>query len=190
MERVGIFGGAFDPPHRAHTRIAQAALQQFGLDEIRWIPTGTPPHKEVLTAKAEDRLHMVRLATLDRPGMTVSEVEIKRKGASFTIDTLRLLNRSEPDTGFYLVIGSDSHVAFSTWKEPEAILELARLIVYPRHDDERSSSAAPCKHLKGAIMDVSSSDIRARIGAGLSARDMLDEEVLSYIERRRLYLPG
>ncbi len=202
MKRVSIFGGSFNPPHLAHARIAESAAVQFQLDEVCWIPAGKPPHKTITGISTSDRMAMTRLATGKSDLFSSSSIEVERDGPSFTVDTLRALAEQLPDTQLFLLIGQDSLADFSAWRQPAQILQLARLIVYPRFADpseatilgdiqmdagipgERSWSA-----LRGELLPISSSDIRRRVRHHESIAHLVEPEVYSYIESHGLYLP-
>lgn len=201
MRRVSIFGGSFNPPHLAHTRIAESAADQYQLDEVCWIPAGDPPHKTIRDISAVDRLAMTRLATGNNSRFSVSSIEIERDGPSYTVDTLLALQEQWEGTQFFLLIGQDSLAAFSTWKNPALIVELAELIVYPRFDFASDTSVLEEKEigtpasgaprwlaLEGDLLPISSSDIRNRVRRGQSIAHLVEEKVGSYIESHRLYL--
>lgn len=111
--RVGLFGGTFDPPHVAHLAVAEAALEQGGLDQILWMPAAESPFKQGQhTTPASHRLEMVRRAVTHHPHFAVSELEVARGGTSYTVDTLRALNREDPERELFLIMGGDSLASF------------------------------------------------------------------------------
>lgn len=127
--RVGILGGTFNPVHLCHTTVAEQCRLALGLDRIRFIPAGTPPHKRSLLAPAEHRLAMVRLATAGNPAFEVSDLEVHRRGPSFTADTLRALRAAEPAVAWTLVVGLDAVLGLATWHQPDQVLRLAPLAI-------------------------------------------------------------
>jgi nicotinate-nucleotide adenylyltransferase len=189
MRRLGLFGGTFDPPHVAHLVVAERAREQLRLERVVFMPTGTPPHKRHrAVAPARHRLQMTRLAVRGNPAFTVSALETRRRGNSYTVDTLRVLSAEHPDARLYLIIGQDSLDEFATWHEPDAIRSMATLVVAPR-----PGGAAPRRrgrgviHLEAPALAVSSSGIRAALRRGCSVRYLIPERVAAYVARHRLY---
>src|SRR5262245_6787175 len=133
MRRIGLFGGTFDPPHLGHLVLAECARDRLGLDEVRFIPAGQPPHKpgRRITGAAR-RVAMARLAVRGNRAFAVSTLETRRGGPSFTIETLREVAADSPRARLFLLMGADSLDDFATWREPEAILRLATLAVAKR----------------------------------------------------------
>ena len=131
-KRLGIFGGSFDPPHMAHMALAQHAVEQFNLDELRIIPTGDAWHKIRALTPSPHRLAMTRLAFADVPKVVVDPREIDRKGATYTFDTLQELHVEQPDAELYLFIGADQARAFQTWHRWQDILRMATVVVAAR----------------------------------------------------------
>ena len=191
-ERLGLFGGTFDPPHLAHLVLADRACEQLALDRVVFIPAGRPPHKHGrrVTA-AKHRLRMIRLATRDDPRFEVTTLELERRTTSWTIDTLRVLAR-RPATRF-LIIGGDSLDEFRTWREPAAILELATLAVAARPGSGRGVARRWAERhgrlvwLGDPALDLSSSQLRTRVRQGRSIRYLVPDVVARYIARHRLY---
>ncbi|MEP6966196.1 MAG: nicotinate (nicotinamide) nucleotide adenylyltransferase, partial [Polaromonas sp.] len=130
--RIGVFGGAFDPPHNAHVALARAALEQFALDALYIVPTGQAWHKARTLSDAEDRLAMTRLAFGDIAGVVVDERELQRAGPTFTIDTLQALQAENPAAQLYLFIGADQFSTFRQWHKWQEILELAIICIADR----------------------------------------------------------
>lgn len=131
--RIGVFGGAFDPPHAAHAALAKAAAAQRGLDRVLWVPTFTPPHKGAPAAPFAHRLGMVAALTADDPRSSVSDIEASLPPPSYTLHTLRAL-KAEHGGGheWNLILGADNWAGFPRWHEPDAVLAEASLAVYPR----------------------------------------------------------
>ncbi len=201
--RVGVFGGTFDPPHLGHLAAAEWARDQLELDRVVFVPAGTPPHKRGQSrSDAAARLAMTRLAVRAQAGFTVSDLEIRRRGPSFTIDTLRAFAARDARARWFLILGEDNLVEFDSWREPEAILERATVVVALR--PRPVSNGRPEHHRvhgmvrgmsrKGAVVtldnpgiDLSSSAIRERVRGGRSIRYLVPAAVERYIARTRLY---
>jgi nicotinate-nucleotide adenylyltransferase len=197
MRRIGLFGGTFDPPHVGHLVLAECARDRLGLDEVRFIPAGQPPHKRShpVSPRAR-RVAMVRLAVRGNPAFVVSTIEARRSGPSFTVETLRRVASETPRARLYLLLGADSLDEFPTWREPEAILSLATLAVAgrpggsPRRPKRALRGRGRVAWLDNAEIDVSSSRVRARVRAGHSVRYLVPDAVAAYIARHRLYRGG
>jgi nicotinate-nucleotide adenylyltransferase len=190
---VGIFGGSFNPPHLAHLVVAESVRDQFRLDEVLWIPNGRPPHKTLdqeLVAPAH-RLAMTRLATSDNPAFRVSDIEMRDAGTGYTVDTLRLLEASYPETHFELILGGDSLADFSGWHRPGEILDRVPLIVYHRRGFDGIAEAMPSvariRFVDAPLLDVSGTRVRERLRQGRSVRYLVPESVRAYIEAEHLY---
>ncbi len=139
--RLGLFGGTFNPIHVGHIEVAEAARQRFALDRIFLIPAAQPPHKQTLTSAA-DRLAMACLAVAGRPGWEVSDVELRRAGPSYTIDTVAWFKRtSPPGTEFFFLLGIDAFLEFNTWKAYSTLVKEVALIVLARGGDEADVAA-------------------------------------------------
>lgn len=209
---VGLFGGSFDPVHRAHLQLAQAALDSLHLTAIRWIPNGMPGHREGPAAGAADRLEMLRLALANEPRFVIDESELWQTSPTYTIDTLTRL-RGELGAALPLVfiIGADHLLGFHRWREWEKLFGLAHFAVAGRPGHEiRADSMTPevaaqyarrrspigsiaaspagcIVEFPSAPMDISSRSIRSLLAAGSDAAGMLPAAVLHYIETKHLY---
>ena len=187
--RLGLFGGSFNPPHVAHLAVAEACAA--GLDRVLWMPVPDPPHKPTLGVSGQDRLALVRLAIAGNDSFEASDLEFRRPGPHYTVDTLRALRAEHPGADLALVVGGDSLASFMTWREPEAILELARLVVYRRPGSDLAGVAenvmARTTVVDGPGLDLSATELRARLAAGISARYLVPDDVLAYIETHGLY---
>jgi nicotinate-nucleotide adenylyltransferase len=194
---LGILGGTFNPPHVGHLVMAQEALDQLGLDRVVLMPVATPPHKEALADPGADvRLELCELATAGAPGVAVSDLEIERGGASYTVDTLRALHEREPEHALTFIVGGDMAYSLPSWREPEAILRMARLAVAERDGLRREDIAQRLAPLNSGDrvaffdmprLDLSSSAIRERVAAGRSIRYLVPDPVIEAITSRRLY---
>lgn len=191
-DRVGLFGGSFNPPHVAHLAMAEAARDQLGLDRVVWIPAATPPHKRGEDMpKAEHRLAMTRLAIAGNGAFVVSDIEVARAGVSYTVDTVRALQDAHPEVTFYLLLGGDSLAQFGTWVQPEEILRRVPLVVYPRPGVDLSavppSTMARTTLLDRPLLDPSSTALRRLMRSGRSARYLVPDAVLAYAAEHGLY---
>lgn len=193
--KVGIFGGSFNPPHLAHLIMAERVREQFGLDQVLWIPNRIPPHKlEAGLVAPAHRLAMTRLAVEGNPAFTVSDVELRRDGVSYTLDTVRSLQEAMPENEYHLIIGEDSLRDFPTWHRPEEIVRRVPLIVYRRPgvviDSLPDYISARVRFAEAPLIEISGTDIRARLRAGRSIRYLVTEPTRTYIEKHGLYLDG
>lgn len=199
MLRVGIYGGAFAPIHNGHIAAAKAFMEQMWLDVLFVIPTGTSPHKQMSGGASDsDRLEMCRLAFEGVEGIIVSDLEIKRQGKSYTVDTLRAL--SDDDRRLFLLCGTDMILTLGKWKDPDEIFRLS-YPTYIRREDDRSLDAELVsriteyrdKYGKNVVrinapaIVASSSEIRDRIKAGESISHLVPAAVERYIKEKGLY---
>lgn len=192
--RIGIFGGSFDPPHLGHLIVAEEARQAAHLDSVLFVPAYRSPQKlGNNSAKPAQRVQMTRLAVRGNKSFGVSNYEIQRGGISFTVDTLRELTEQDPSAEFFLIIGVDSFLEFSSWKSPDEISLMASLLVYPRPGYDFPSvgvSAPRAEFLRGPRIDISSSMIRRHVREGLSIRYLVPQVVERYVLTRKLYTSG
>ena len=191
-QRIGIFGGSFDPPHIGHLAIAEQAREQMRLDAVYFVPAYIPPHKRKRSfARSDHRLTMTRLALRGNKFFKVSNVEIKRAGVSYTVDTVQQFRRRFPQAELFLLIGSDNLADFQKWKSYKSILTAATLLVYPRSgtasSKEASFSSRKVFFVKGEFLDISSSSIRIAASAKHSIRYLVPDAVRSYIIKKKLY---
>ncbi|HVE52317.1 MAG TPA: nicotinate (nicotinamide) nucleotide adenylyltransferase, partial [Ramlibacter sp.] len=185
--RVGMFGGAFDPPHLAHRALAEAALAQLGLDRLYVVPTGDAWHKSRALTPAADRLAMAKLAFAAMPRVVVDDRELRRSGPTYSIDTLRELQAGQPGALLHLLMGDDQAAGFTRWRDWEGVARMAVLCVAGRG---RSEGAAALRALPGTrvatiampLRPESSTQIRARLTAGQDIADLVDPAVASYID--------
>jgi nicotinate-nucleotide adenylyltransferase len=194
---VGVLGSAFNPPHLGHLALAQEALWQLELSEVILVPTGEAPHKRILDDPGRElRLAMTRLAAADDPRFSVSTVEVDREGPSFTYETLELLAGEKPDTELVFVMGADAAVGLESWRNPERVVEMARLAVARRAGVSDAEVAAVMRSLGAAgrattlempQFGVSSSAVRERAAAGRPLRYLVPEPVARFIEEKGIY---
>jgi nicotinate-nucleotide adenylyltransferase len=183
--RVGLLGGTFDPPHIGHLLMASDAIDTLALDRVLLIPAGQQPLKagEVVATPAE-RLAMTQLLAGDDVRLGVDAIEIERPGLSFTVDTLRDVARRAPDDERFLLMGADVARTFSQWREPDAVRQLAEVVVLRRG---RESVPTGFRAIGSRRVDVSSTEIRARVRSGQSIRGFVPDAVRAYIEQSGLY---
>ena len=185
--RLGIFGGSFDPIHHGHLILARAAREELGLDRIRFIPAHQSPHKtDTKPATPQDRLAMIQLAIAGEDGFEATDLELHRPPPSYTVETLRELHARQPDDTFTLLLGADNVAKFDTWREPDEIRRLAQLAVLDRARHENPHDWTVVRRL----VDISSTDIRARVAAGRSIRYLTPDSVCDYIRSKGLYRPA
>lgn len=188
--RLGIFGGTFDPPHVGHLIVAQDAWAALDLDRVLFVPAASPPHKVGrVRTPAELRLEMVRAATAGDERFEVDELELRREGPSYTVDTLRELRERDPGAALFFLLGADQFRGFAEWREPEEIARLARLVVLSRSGQESVAPPidAPRHELGVTRIDVSATEIRRRVAAGEPIRYLVPPAVEAIIQREGLY---
>lgn len=189
--RVGIFGGSFDPVHTAHVALAQAALTALRLHELRWIPAGNPWQKTRTITDATHRVAMVQAAIAGEGRFVLDRMEVDRSGASYTLDTVRALAAAQPGTHWFLIIGQDQYSSLHTWRHWQALLGLVTLAVANRPGDTRSPHADVQRHAHEMVplpmLDISSTQIRQRVAAGLDITPLVPPAVARYIETHGLY---
>jgi nicotinate-nucleotide adenylyltransferase len=193
--RVGLFGGTFDPPHRAHLLVAQEALRQCELSRVVLIPNGVPPQEGKLSETKEDRFRMVQLLVRGRRGLTASRIEIDRKGPSYTIDTIRAMKDDCPQ-GLCFILGADQFLGIDTWREYRALLRSVPFVVAPRAGIPLSSfSGAPYDEATIRVLDMdsvdlSSSFVRERVASSEAIESWVPRGVAAYVRSRGLYRTG
>lgn len=193
--RLGIFGGAFDPPHLAHRMLLEAAIAQLQLDQLHVIPTGQAWHKARTLSMAQHRVEMAHLAFDDLAGTRIDSREIARAGPSYTIDTLHELRSEHPAAGLFLIIGQDQAAWFTHWRSWREIVDLATICVAGRADAAGPTPAfmAPAGLEQRFVLlqlppsDISATEIRQRAAAGLGIDALVCPSVARYIVLHRLY---
>src|SRR5512140_1031476 len=191
--KIGILGGTFDPPHLGHLIIAEHVRDRLELAKVLFLPAVIPPHKQRRTdiTSAEGRLDMLRRAVAGNPAFEVSDIEVRRGGISFTVDTLRELRLQYPSDAFFLLIGLDNVRDFSTWKEPELIKRMAHVVVMTRPgfrvDDVDKDALKSMTICNVPEIGISSHEIRNRVKEGHSIRYLVPPAVLDFIAENRLY---
>jgi nicotinate-nucleotide adenylyltransferase len=201
--RLGVFGGTFDPIHLAHLIVAEHAREQLQLDRVLFVPAAEPPHKGSTEITApRHRLEMVRLAIAGNRNFFECELELRRAGPSYTVDTLSELHRQFPDAELFLLLGADSLMDLGSWREPQRILQLAQIAVAARPDcwpipwekldcwlPEDRRAAIRRSVIEIPLLGISSSEIRQRRRLGQSIRYLVPAAVEAYIDAHKLYSP-
>jgi nicotinate-nucleotide adenylyltransferase len=198
VAQVGILGGTFNPPHAAHLVCAQEARDQLGLDRVLLLPAPVPPHKAVADdLGAAVRAELCGLAAREEDGwLAVCDVELERSGPSYTVDTLGVLHERTPGDELTFIVGADMAQALPTWREPREVLRRARLAVTERDGaraDQLGALLAPLHDGSRIVfftmprLDISSTDIRARVAAGRPIRHLVPDAVAEAIAERGLY---
>ena len=197
MARTAAFGGSFNPIHYGHLLLADDVAEALGLDRVLFVPAARPPHKpNGDLAPAPDRYRMVELAIAGHPKVAVSDLEFRRPGPSYTVDTLEAL--SIPRAELFLIVGSETFLDLLTWRAPRRVAELAQLVVVPRLGsafDRDSAAARKVVHeigheplvVRASSLPISASDLRRRVREGRSITYRLPEAVDAYIRARGLY---
>ena len=201
MERIGIYGGSFNPPHVGHLRAAEFARDAFGLEKLLLIPSNISCHKAVPvdSPEPEHRLQMLRLAAQDYPGLEVCDLELRRGGVSYTWQTLEQLRRQYPQAEFLLLMGTDMFLSFHQWKYPEKILQLAKPVVLDRcakNAEKLREQAEKLEKMGGDVLfadnpvtEISSTQLRRLLAFGC-AEEFLPPAVADYIRMHNLYGTG
>lgn len=194
--RIGVLGGTFDPIHIGHLVVADNALQQLELDTMLFVPAGFPPHKrDQLISSQADRKAMIEIAIADREEFEVSDIDLHRRGPSFTVELLQRIDAEFAPSALFFVMGADSLRDFSTWSRPDTILQIAQLAVAGRPGVEISDSVLSgvpglrerVRFLDSPLSHVSSTALRLRLRRGQTIRYLIPHNVHDYIVERMLY---
>lgn len=195
--RLGVLGGTFNPPHLAHLVCAQEAYLQLSLERVLLIPARVPPHKPVDEEPGiEHRLEMCRLAIAGDERFAVSDIEARREGPSYTVDTIEELHETQPESEFFLILGGDVALGFAGWREPERVMTLATVAVAERPGTSRAAVEDVLRQLPGGerarffdmpAIEISSTMLRDRARVGEPTRYLVPDAVRSYIDRHQLY---
>jgi nicotinate-nucleotide adenylyltransferase len=191
VQRIGLYGGSFDPVHLGHLLVAQAACEEAGLSRLFFIPAAQSPFKpDLQPTPATERLRLLRLALAGKSHYEIDEQELKRGGISYTIDTVRDYARRFPDAELFYLIGADHVPSLGKWREANELAKLVQFIVIPRPGEGDVAFAAPFRGraLKGFPLGVSASQIRARVKAGLAIDHLVAPAVAEAIRNYQLYL--
>jgi nicotinate-nucleotide adenylyltransferase len=192
--RLGLYGGTFDPIHLGHLILAEACREACGLDRVWFVVAGAPPHKPGGRTDVGHRLEMVRLAVAGNPAFEVSEIETRRPGPHYSVETLEAVALERPGDELFFLIGADSLVDLPHWREPDKILKLAGLIVANRPGFEPPPfdvrpDARPIQRVTIPPIGIASHEVRRRLLEGRSIRYQVPRAVEAYIDAHRLYRP-
>jgi nicotinate-nucleotide adenylyltransferase len=191
--KIGVFGGTFDPIHLGHLRAAETAREALALDRVAFVPAAVPPHRSRPLTAAADRLAMARLAASSHPAFEVWDIELRRPGPSYTVDTVATLLLEHPADSLVLVVGADTWPEMMGWRDPERLLSLVEVAVVDRAGMTCDAPVVPfrgalgVRQAAGPSLPISASAIRERVRQGLSVRYLVADVVADYIGRRGLY---
>jgi nicotinate-nucleotide adenylyltransferase len=185
-------GGTFDPIHLGHLRAAESVREALRLDEVAFVPSGVPPHRPGPHSSALDRYAMVSLATAGNRAFVACDAELRRQGASYTVDTVAALRAERPGAELVLILGSDAFAEIASWKDPERLFGLCSLAVVSRPGEGAAppalaGSSGRVEHVAGPGLAVSATAVRRRVSEGLSVRYLVPDAVAEYITKRGLY---
>lgn len=199
-KKVGIMGGTFNPIHNGHLILGQTAYEQFGLDEVLFMPNKKPYYKKLSkNVTDEQRCDMVKLAIENNDAFTFSDIEVTREGVTYTVETLRILTEQNPDHEYYFIMGADSLFHFDSWKEAGEIVKMATLLVATRDSMATFDIESQIEYLQSEFEDarieclfspsleISSNQLRKRCREGKSIRYLVPDKVAFYIEEHDLY---
>ncbi|WP_080874674.1 nicotinate-nucleotide adenylyltransferase [Oceanobacillus timonensis] len=186
MKKIGILGGTFNPPHIGHLWIAEEVRIRKQLDEIWFIPTSTPPHKETEVLDAAHRLEMLRLAIQDNPHFQVNALELEREGKSYTYDTVQELTTNYSEVDFRFIIGGDMVAYLPKWNRINELVQMIHFIGVSRPGYTLETPYA-VERLEIHPLDISSTFIRNRLEEGEKVRYLLPDDVMNYIKENRIY---
>ncbi len=199
-KKVGIMGGTFNPIHNGHLILGQTAYEQFGLDEVLFMPNKKPYYKKLSkNVTDQQRCDMVKLAIRDNDAFCFSDIEVNREGVTYTVETLRILTEQNPDCEYYFIMGADSLFHFDSWKEAGEIVKMAVLLVATRDSMATFDIESQIEYLQSEFEDarieclfspsleISSNQLRKRCREGKSIRYLVPDSVASYINEHGLY---
>ena len=181
---VGILGGTFDPVHNAHLAIARAALAQAGVAKVLWIPTGAPGYREPPVAPAKERVAMLKLALAGEPRYAIDERELRPEASGFTFDSISSLKNENPGSRFLLIMGADQYEKRASWHRWAEIERLCDIAVCARPGIQLDGKA---KAIPMTLMDISASNIRARVARGEDISAVVPAPVAAHIRAQGLY---
>ncbi len=188
---IGLLGGSFDPVHLGHLLVAQVALEQLALAEVRFVVARAQPFKQGRhSASPAERAAMVALAIAGEPRFRLEPIELAREGPSYTVETLRALRAREAGAEFTLLVGADAAAELGQWKEADALPRLARIVTFGRAGSPAPASLLVAGQLQVPAVEISATELRARVGRGASIRYWVPDAVAAFIAARGLYVDG
>lgn len=190
MEKIGIYGGSFNPIHKGHVKIIKYVMKEMKLDRIIVIPVGNPSHREDDLLDGRKRLELVEAACGEIPGVEVSGIEVKSEGVSYTYDTLLNLKKRYKEAYFYEIIGEDSAEYLDEWKDYEKMLDECKFIVLKRSGCNYRTENEKIIVLESPLYRYSSTEVRNRLKEGMDIRSMVPQAVWEIIEKEKLYNKG
>ncbi|MRG86664.1 nicotinate-nucleotide adenylyltransferase [Salinibacillus xinjiangensis] len=186
MRKIGLLGGTFDPPHIGHLIIGEEVYQKLKLDEIWFIPSSVPPHKDTTTTEPEHRKEMVDLSIRENPHFRLETFELEREGRSYTVDTIKALQSSHPDDEFFFIIGADMVEYLPKWHKIDELMGMVQFVGVAR-EGYSLASAYSITEVEIPMIEISSTEIRKRLDAGNPVYYWILNEVLDYIREQELY---
>ena len=188
-ERIGIYGGTFDPVHTGHLILARDAVELLGLARLIFVPAAISPHKlgRAPGASGADRLAMLQAAVADEPAFEVDALELDRPGPSYTFDTVAVLQARRPDARWHYLIGADNVPDLSTWHRVDELRARVQFVVFHRHALTPPAPETEDLPTLRRVVDLSSTEIRNRVASGRSIRYLVPESVREFIDARHLY---
>lgn len=199
FDKIGILGGTFNPPHLGHIYMAKMAAADFSLDKVILLPVGSPPHKkDISIADSMHRLNMLEIIKGDDPNLVISDIEIKRQGYTYTVDTLTALSETIKNAVFYYLIGEDTLYELETWKNYKTVFSMTEFICIPRPGKDNRDIKEKLKYFKNKYNktialsphtgpDISSTEIRRLISLGKDTDGLIPEQLRRYIDDNKLY---
>ncbi|MBV8554011.1 MAG: nicotinate (nicotinamide) nucleotide adenylyltransferase [Planctomycetaceae bacterium] len=193
--RLGLYGGMFDPIHLGHLILAELCREACGLDRVWFVVAGVPPHKPGERTALAHRLEMVRIAVAGHPAFEASELEARRPGPHYSVETLEAVHRERPDDELFFLIGADSLADLPSWRQPDRIARLATIVVANRPGVaagllDFGPGTRPMQLVTIPPIGIASHDLRRRLAEGRSIRYQVPRGVEAYIQAHRLYRPG
>ena len=185
--KIGILGGTFDPVHNAHLAMARAALDQLKLDQVVFMPTGSPHYRKPAVASGLHRSQMLELALQGERRYTIDSTELEHTASGYTVDTLHRLKKGGPRDELFLLLGSDQYSKFESWREPDEVARLARLAVFARPGFRIEKNRFDATVVSMPPLDISASEIRRRVARDQTIANLVPEVVRKYIMEHRLY---
>lgn len=185
--KIGIYGGSFNPIHNGHLIIAEYVRDYYSLDKIIFIPVGIPSHRENNLVEKESRFEMVKEAIKSNKNFEISDIEIKKEGVSYSIDTLRELIKIYPEAEFYEIIGEDAAEILPTWKEIDTLMKMSKFLILHRAGSSFINSYENAEVVKGPVIEISATEIRKRAASGKSIKYLVPEIVEKIILKNRYY---